>query len=48
MRTIKLHTILILNTTIITLSSVPTFASGMPREAIPKNTPQSAIGVAEH
>jgi len=48
MKTIKLHTILILITTILVISTLPTFASGVPREAIPENTPQSAIDVAEH
>ena len=48
MKPTKLHIILILITTIFTVSVLPTFASGVPREAIPENTPQSAVDVAEH
>ena len=47
MKTTKLHIITILIATILVISTLPTFASGVPREALPENTPQSAIDVAE-
>ncbi len=47
MKTTKLHIITILIATILAMSTLPTLASGVPREAIPENTPQSAIDVAE-
>ncbi len=47
MKSTKLHAIPILIATILAISTLPAFASGVPREAIPENTPQSAVDVAE-
>ena len=47
MNPIKLHTILILITTILAASPLSAFASDIPREAVPENTPQAAVDIAE-
>ena len=47
MKTIKLHTIPILIATILAFSALPTFASDIPREAVPDNTPQEVVDIAE-
>lgn len=47
MKSIKLHAILVLIAAIITISSLPTLASDIPRETIPDNTSQAAVDIAE-
>ena len=47
MKSIKLHSVLVLITTIVIILSMPTFASEIPREAIPDNAPQAAVDIAE-
>lgn len=47
MRKNKLHVIPILLAVIMVISIIPAHANGIPREAIPDNTPQAAVDVAE-
>ena len=47
MKTIKLHTMPILIATILAFSVIPTFASDIPREAVPDNTPQEVVDITE-
>lgn len=47
MRKNKLRIIPILIAVITVISVIPAHATGIPREAIPDNTPQAAVDVAE-
>ncbi len=47
MKTIKLHVIPVFIATILVFSVIPTFASDIPREVVPDNTPQAAVDIAE-
>ena len=47
MKIMKLHIILILIATFLAFFVLPTFASDIPREAVPDNTPQIAVDIAK-